>query len=161
MQKVNAGDTFALNVQMRSSLTTSFSPTVTIRTYVSGGAIVDQWVNGPFTPATISNTNLQTLTSFDLSQGNVYNKQITKGYFGDLIINYYPAIGSMTSIFSLLITLTNEFYPYTNALNLPLSCIINNIRRICSYSLNPFTITISGLTTNSLSTGNNVINITT
>lgn len=107
MQKVNPGDTFTLNVQMRSSLTTAFSPTVTIKTYVNGGAVVDQWVNGAFTPSTISNTNLQTLTSFDLSQGNVYNKQITKGYFGDLIINYDPAIGSMSSIYYLVITLTN------------------------------------------------------
>ena len=90
MKQAVGGDTFGLIVQMSTTTSTTITPTITIRTYTGSGAIVDQWVNGPFTPSSISNTNLQTLTSFDLSQGNIYNKQITKGYFGDLILNYDP-----------------------------------------------------------------------
>jgi hypothetical protein len=63
---------------------------------------------------------------------------------------------------SMILTFTAEFYPYSNTISLPLSCKINGARYACSYTLNPFEVTITGLVSGSLNVGiNNVVNITT
>lgn len=90
-----------------------------------------------------------------------YNQKIKKGYFGDLIINFQPRLSSsITNGYYMIITLTSEFYPYSNALNLPLNCQIGGIRFACTYTLNPFRVTINNIT-NKYSTSSNIINITT
>ncbi len=151
-----------------SSSAGTVSPTVNVITYVSGGSKVDQYLNAPFSPASISNTNLQTLSTFDFSKSYEFLKPIRKGYFGDLIVYYDSGLSqsSANSATSLVLTFTPEFYPYSNVLNLPLSCRIFNggstTRYPCTYTLNPFEVTITGLGSGSLNVGmNNVINITT
>jgi hypothetical protein len=165
MKEAVVGDTFTLIVQMTTtSSAASISPTVSVITYVSGGSKVDQFLNAPFSPASITNTNLQTLSSLDFSKAYEFLKPIRKGYFGDLIVLYDSGLSqsSANSGRSLLLTFTPEFYPYSNILNLPLSCRINGIRYPCSYTLNPFEVTITEMFSGSLNAGNSsVINITT
>ena len=60
----------------------------------------------------------------------------------------------------MVLSMPTGFSPSVNALNLPLSCRLNNIRYVCTYTINPFVITMTG-TNNGFTTGNNVINITT
>jgi hypothetical protein len=162
MKSISSGSTFTLTTKMITTTSAStFTPTVTIYTKVSGGSIVDQRINYPLTLGPITNTNLVTLTSFSIKNPFSYNKKITKGYFGDLIINFQPRLtSSVTNGYYMAITLTSEFYPYSNVLNLPLNCQINGIRFSCSYTLNPFKITINNIT-NKYSTSTNIINITT
>jgi len=146
---------------MTTAHTTAFSPTVSVTSYVSVGASVDQFNNAPFSPtASIVNLNLQTLTSFDFTNSYYFSKQATKGYFGDFIMNYDPGFTSPSLICSMVITTTPEFYPYGNLVGLPLSCRINGIRFPCSYTLAPFEITITELDS-TLSGNNIVVNITT
>lgn len=118
----------------------SITPTVSVITYVSGNSKVDQFLNAAFSPATVTNTNLQTLASLDFSKSYEFWKQIRKGYFGDLIVYYDSGLSqsSANSGNSLVLTFTSEFSPYSNALNLPLSCRINGVRYPCAYTLNPF-----------------------
>jgi hypothetical protein len=161
MQAVNTGDTFSLTVQMSTtSSAATLTPTVSIYTYVSGGSIVDQVVSKPFSPASLTNTNLQTLTSLDMTQAYVFSTPITAGYFGNLIMNYQPNTGSYSTIKTLTITLTSQFYPYSNQVGLPLSCKFNSVRYLCTYTLAPFAITINNLV-GQISSSNNVVNITT
>ena len=148
MKETVIGETFTLVVQMTtSSSAASLSPSVSIYTYnnVNGGSLVDQVLNAAFSPASITNTNLQTMASFDFSKSYEYLKPIKKGYFGDLILNYDPGLSTSNalSIITMILTFTSEFYPYSNSLNLPLSCKINNQRFPCSYTLTPFEVTIT------------------
>jgi len=46
----------------------TLAPSVSIITYVSGGSKVDQVLNAAFTTVSITNTNLQTMTTFDFSK---------------------------------------------------------------------------------------------
>jgi hypothetical protein len=69
MKETAVGDTFTLIVQMStSSAAATLAPTVSIVTYVSDGSKVDQVLNAPFTPSSITNTNLQTMTTLDFSK---------------------------------------------------------------------------------------------
>lgn len=69
MKETAVGDTFTLIVQMStSSAAATLAPTVSIITYVSDGSKVDQVLNAPFTPSSITNTNLQTMTTLDFSK---------------------------------------------------------------------------------------------
>jgi len=162
MQSVITGDTFTLTVNMiTTTVASSFTPSVSIYTKVDAGNIVDQKVNMPFTSGAITNTNLDTFTSFTISNPYSYNQQITKGYFGDLIVNFQPRLtSSVTTGYYMIITLTPEFYPYSNALSLPLNCQIGGVRFACTYTLNPFKVTINNVT-NKYTTALNTINITT
>lgn len=150
---------------MSTSLSTgTVSPTVSIYTYVGDGSKVDQILTSPFTPVSITNTNLQTLSTFDFSKSYEFAGPIKKAYFGDLVLLYDPGMSSYDTsnfVYSMVLTLTPQFYPYSNVLNLPLSCRINSIRYPCSYSLNPFEVTIGGLYNQLSASSSNVINITT
>ena len=166
MKEAVVGETFTLVVQMTTSSSAgSLSPTVSIYTYnnVNGGSLVDQIINSGFSPATITNTNLQTMTTLDFSKSYEYLKVIKKGYFGDLILNYDPGLSTSNalSIVTMVLTFTSEFYPYSNLLNLPLSCRINGQRYPCSYTLAPFEVTITDMVNVLSASSNNVINITT
>lgn len=67
MNNIITGNTFSLTVQLSTAYTTaSFTPTVSIYTYASTGNMVDRIVNSPFTAGAISNTNLKTLTTFNV-----------------------------------------------------------------------------------------------
>jgi hypothetical protein len=162
MKQVVAGNTFTLNVELTTPTTlSSFTPQVSIYTYASTGNLVDNIINSPFTSGAITNTNLKTMTSFSVFSPYTISNTIKNGYFGDLILNYDPLPTSVVSSgYYLTITLTSEFYPYSNQLGLPLSCRINSFRYLCTYTLAPFTVVINNIT-NKISTGNNVINITT
>lgn len=112
MKEAIVGDTFAIVVQMTTSSTAAtLSPTVSIYTYnaVNGGSLVDQVINAPFTPASITNTNLQTLATFDFSKAYEFIKQIRKGYFGDLVVLYDPGLSTSNtnSIVRMILTFTN------------------------------------------------------
>jgi hypothetical protein len=147
-----------------SSSAASISPTVSVITYVSGGNKVDQVLNAAFSPGSVSNTNLQTLAAFDFSKSYEFLKPIRKGYFGDLIVLYDSGLSqsSANTGSSLVLTFTADFFPYSNVVNLPLSCRINGVRYACSYTLNPFEVTITGMVSGSLNVGNSsVVNITT
>ena len=112
MKETVVGETFTLNVQMTTSSSSgSLSPTVSIYTYnnVNGGSLVDQVLNAAFSPASITNTNLQTLSTFDFSKSYEYLKPIKKGYFGDLILNYDPGLSTSNalSITTMVLTFTS------------------------------------------------------
>ena len=159
MMTLNVGNTFSLTVELSTAITTAILPTVSIYTYATTSVIVDQKINSPFTAGSISNTNLKTLSSFTVMPYE-YSSTIVQGYFGALIINYDPLAPTSVSLgYYLKISFTSDFYPYSNLAGLPLSCVINGIRFSCSYTL-PFSVTIIGVN-NTISTGNNVINITT
>lgn len=162
---VATGTTFTVSVQMRTTSSAgTISPTVSIVTYYSAANIVDQVLNAPFSAptATLTNTNLQTLTTFTVPNPQTIERRPTMGYFGHLLIKFRPVVSNSVSIgYFLKFTFTNDFYPYSNQLNLPLSCTINSVRLPCTYTLMPFTVTISQVT-NMINLGSdNFVNITT
>lgn len=109
MKETAVGDTFTLIVQMStSSAAATLAPTVSIITYVSGGSKVDQVLNAPFTPSSITNTNLQTMTTLDFSKSYEFIKPIKKGYFGDLVLLYDPGMSqaSTNTAATMILTLT-------------------------------------------------------
>jgi hypothetical protein len=159
---VPAGSTFSVTLQMTStSIASSVSPTVTIKTYYGNGAIVDQAVNVPFAITPLTNTNLTVLTSFSLPSFTTSKRAITAGYFGHLMVTFDP-VDSATVINGsrIVLTLPNEFTPATNSLSLPISCIMNAKRFPCTYTINPFVVTLTK-TNSSFTTGANTLNITT
>jgi hypothetical protein len=159
---VAAGATFSVTLQLTSTSTAStVSPTVTIMTYYGNGAIVDQAVNVPFSITPLTNTNLTVLSSFSLPAYTTSTKGITAGYFGHLLITFDP-VDSATVIngSKIVLTLPTEFTPATNSLGLPISCIIGNKRLPCTYTINPFVITLTK-TNSTFTTGANLLNITT
>lgn len=157
-----AGATFNLTIQMTSTATTStISPTVTIQTYYGNGALVDQAVNLKFITYPLSNTNMTVLTTFNVPSSFISLRAISSGYFGHLLVYFQPQdSGTVVNGSTIILTMANGFYPAGNALNLPLSCLLNGVRFYCTYTLSPFTITITQ-TNSSFLTSNNVINITT
>lgn len=162
LKDMPAGTTFNLTVQMRSTATTStVSPTLNIQTYYGNGALVDQIINKQFASFPLANTNLTVFTNFAVPSAFTSVRAITSGYFGNLLMNFRPS-SSATVIngSSIILTMAAGFYPAGNTLGLPLSCQLNSVRFPCTYTLNPFVITITG-TNSSFSTANNVINITT
>ena len=159
---VPAGSTFSVDLQMTSSSTAStVSPTVTIKTYYGNGAVVDQAVNVPFAITPLPNTNLTVLSTFSLPSFTTSVKGITAGYFGHLLLSFDP-VDSATVIngSKIVLTLPSEFTPATNSLGLPLSCILNNKRLPCTYTINPFVVTLTK-TNSSFTTSVNTLNITT
>lgn len=161
MNAINAGDTFSVTVMLMTTDTTSFTPTVSIYTKIANGFTVDQIVSSPFTAGAIINTNLPIFSTFTVSNPYIYNTQITKGYFGNLIINFEPTLPiTVANGYYMIITLTSDFYPYSNALNLPLNCQLNGVRFACTYTLAPFKITINDMYGH-LTSSVNTINITT
>lgn len=162
LKDMPAGTTFNLTVQMHSTATTgTVSPTVNIQTYYGNGALVDQVLNLQFITYPLTNTNLTVFTSFSVPSAFTSVRAITSGYYGNLLVNFQPSSsGTVINGSSIILTMATGFYPAGNALGLPLSCQLNGVRFACTYTLNPFTITISG-TNSSFSTANNVINITT
>lgn len=162
---VPAGTVFTVSVQMRTTSSAgTISPTVSIVTYYSPNNIVDRVLNAPFSAptATLTNTNLQTLTTFTVPNPQTIERKPTMGYFGHLLIKFRPIVSNSVSIgYFLKFTFTNDFYPYSNQLNLPLSCTINGARFACTYTLAPFVVTISQIT-NQINLGSdNFVNITT
>jgi len=144
-----------------TSITSTVSPTVTIQTYYGNGAMVDQAVNVPFTPASLTNTNLTVLSSFSLPSAWTSTRSITAGYFGPLLISFTPqAAWTVLNGTTIILTMPTGFSPSGNTLGFPLRCNLNGFRFGCSYTLNPFIITIAK-TNSSFTTGNNIINITT
>lgn len=157
-----AGVSFNLTVQMRSTLTTAtVSPTLNIQTYWGNGNLVDQVLNLPFVTYPLTNTNLTVFTSFNVPIAFTSVRPITAGYYGPLLVNFQPE-NSFTVIngSEIVLTMPLSFVPSGNSVNIPLSCLLNNVRFPCTYTLNPFTITMTG-TNSSFTTANNVINITT
>lgn len=160
---VPTGTSFSVSLQMRTTSTSaSIAPTVSIITYYSATNIVDRVLNAAFATPSISVTNLQTLSTFGVANPQKIERSPTKGYFGHLLLYFRPVVSNSNTIgYFLVLTFTNEFYPSTNQLGLPLSCKINSVRLPCSYTLNPFTVTISEVT-NKLNLGSdNFVNITT
>jgi hypothetical protein len=148
---------------MQSTDTTStVSPTVNIQTYYGNGALVDQALNVHFTTYPLSNTNLTVFSTFTVPQAFTSVRAITAGYYGNLLVTFTPQdSGSVINGSTIILTMATGFYPSGNVLGLPLSCILNNNNRFsCTYTLNPFTITIVG-TNGSFTTSNNILNITT
>jgi hypothetical protein len=145
-----------------AATSSTVTPTVTIKTYSSVGNIVDQAINVPFNTTTIANTNLATLTSFTITNPQISPKtKIMKGYFGNLLLNFQPSkVSTISGSSYIVITMTSDFYPYSNIINLPMICLLNNVRLPCTYSLNPFIVTISSVTNNFV-ISSNLINITT
>jgi len=143
------------------STAATVSPTVTIKTYYGNNAIVDQAVNIPFAITPLTNTNLTVLSSFSLPSYITSSKGITAGYFGHLLIAFDP-VDSATVVNGsrLVLTMPNEFTPASNTLGLPLSCILNNKRLPCTYTINPFVVTVTKANS-SFTTGSNILNITT
>lgn len=89
-------------------------------------------------------------------------RKITKGYFGHLVIKFKPRLSTSVTIgYYLKLTFTNNFYPYSNQLNLPLRCTINGVRLKCSYTLSPFVVTIEAITNKISESTDNIVNITT
>lgn len=134
---------------------------MTIKTYYGNGNVVDQAVNVPFSINPLSNTNLDVFTAFTLPSQAISTRSVTAGYFGDLLINFDPD-NSATVIngSKIVVRLPTGFQPVTNALGLPISCKLNGVRFSCTYTINPFVITITG-TNSSFTTGVNILNITT
>jgi len=164
LNDVPAGATFALTVELISTaVTATVSPTVTIQTYWGSSNMVDQAVNVPFTPTPLTNTNLTVLSTFSIPSASQSTRSITAGYFGPLLVYFNPRYSStVVDGKQIILTMPSGFYPSTvnGANGLPLSCIINSIRFPCTYTLSPFTITITN-TNSSFLYGNNIINITT
>ena len=77
-------------------------------------------------------------------------------------MKFKPRLTTSVSIgYHLKFTFTNEFYPYSNVLNLPLRCTINGVRLRCTYTLAPFVVTIYDITNKISVSSDNVVNITT
>ena len=144
---VPSNTVFSVSVQMKTvSSSSTISPTVSIVTYYSGTNIVDQVLNAPFSApsASLTNTNLPTMTTFTVPDPQIIERKPTLGYFGHLLVKFRPVVSTSVTIgYFLKLTFTNEFYPYSNQLSLPLSCKINGVRLPCTYTLMPFTVTIS------------------
>ena len=159
---VPAGATFNLTIQLRSTSTTStVSPTLDIKTHHGNGKIVDQALSVPFATTPLTNTNLTVFNTFDVPTSFTSTRGITAGYFGNLLVSFRPRVSATVSDGSkMVLSMPTGFSPSVNALNLPLSCRLNNIRYVCTYTINPFVITMTG-TNNGFTTGTNVINITT
>lgn len=157
-----AGSTFNLTVQMRSTATTStVSPTVNIQTYYGNGNLVDQAISVHFDSYPLTNTNLTVFSSFTVPPAFTSVRAITAGYYGNLLVSFQPqSAGTVINGSKIVLTMPTGFYPAGNALGLPLSCLLNNVRETCTYSLTPFTITYTG-TNSSFTTSTNVLNITT
>lgn len=160
-----ANTLFTLSFQLRTTSSVgTIAPTVSIVSYYSGTNKVDQVLSAPFSSpsSSLTNTNLQTLTNFNFADPQKIFRKPTQGYFGHLLLNYQPVVSNSRTLgYYLKLTFTNEFYPYGNILNLPLSCKINSVRLPCTYTLLPFVVTISQIT-NQINIGaSNAINITT
>lgn len=158
-----AGSTFNLTVQMRSTATSAtVSPTVNIQTYYGNGNLVDQALNIQFASYPLTNTNLTVFTTFSVPSYYTSVRAITAGYFGNLLINFQPkSSGTVINGSRIVLTMPTGFSPAgNNTLGLPLSCLINNVRQSCTYTLNPFTVTLTN-TNSAFTTSNNVLNITT
>jgi hypothetical protein len=156
------GTSFNLTVQMRSTMTTAtVSPTLNIQTYYGNGRLVEQALNVRFITFPLTNTNLTVFTTFNVPSAFTSVRAITAGYYGNLLVNFQPK-SSFTVINGSRIVLTTSlgFVPAGNIAGLPLSCLLNNVRFPCTYTLNPFVVTMTG-TNNSFTLSNNVINITT
>lgn len=122
---------------------------------------MDQRLTSSFTSVPITNTNRIKFTTFEVANPQTVERKPTKGYFNHLLFKFRPRLSSsVTDGYHLVFTFTNDFYPYSNALNLPLICQINSVRHDCSYSLTPFEVTISSIA-NDFLTSENSINITT
>lgn len=156
------GTSFNLTVQMRSTLTTAtVSPTLNIQTYYGNGRLVEQALNVQFATFPLTNTNLTVFTTFSVPSAFASVRAITAGYYGSLLVNFQPK-DSFTVINGSRIVLTTPlgFYPAGNTAGMPLSCVLNNERFPCTYTLNPFVVTMTG-TNSSFTLSNNLINITT
>lgn len=162
LDNVPAATTFSITLQMSStSITATVSPTVNIQTYYGNGNLVDQALNVPFTTTPLTNTNLTVFSSFSLPSAWTSTRSITAGYFGPLLISFTPSASwTVLNGTTIIVTMPTGFYPSGNTLGVPLRCNLNGVRFSCSYTLNPFTITIAK-TNSSFTTGSNVINITT
>ena len=159
---VPAGSTFAVTIKMRSTaITSTVSPTVDIRTYYGNGNEVDQVLNLAFTSSPITNTNLTVLHTFSVPDQYTSKRAITAGYFGHLLVKFQPQLSSTVVNGSrIILTMPTGWYPAGNALGKPLRCELNNVRVSCTYTLNPFTITLYD-TESDFSTSTNEVNITT
>lgn len=157
-----AGTTFNLTLQMRSTSTAStVSPTVHIQTYYGTSKPVDQVFNLAFSTTPLTNSLMSVFTSFVVPPAFTSVRAITAGYYGPLILTFQPQnSGSVVNGSKIIISMSPEFYPSGNILGLPISCILNSIRQSCTYTLSPFTISITG-TNNLFTTSANTINITT
>ncbi len=162
LNNMPAGTTFNLTLQMRSTSTAStVSPTVNIQTYYGSGKPVDQVLNLPFITTPLTNSLMSVMTSFVVPPAFTSVRAVTAGYYGHLLLTFQPqSSGSVVNGSKIIVTMSNGFYPAGNVLGLPLSCILNGIRQVCTYSLSPFTITLTG-TNNLFTTASNTINITT
>lgn len=163
MDTVAAGTTFDLYVQMESvDSTATVAPTVSITTFWDVDKKVDEILNSPFTPTTVTNTNLETFTTFDVQNPQVVERKPTKGYFGDLIVRFKPRTSeAATHGETLTLTFTDDFDTLGSATNLPIRCEVNDVRETCSYSLTPFEVTIFDINTKLSTSSENKINITT
>ena len=159
---VPSGTNFAIEVQMDStSSAATITPTVSITTYYDEDHLVDTISNSPFSTTTITNTNRETFTSLEVENPQTVERKITKGYFGHLLFKFHPRTSSAVNDgYYLRFTFPNEFYPYSNQLNLPLICMINDVRQECDYTLAPFTVTMYDISSQ-FTTSENSINITT
>ena len=163
LAEMNGGTTFQLDLELTSTSTAgSISPTVSITSYYDTDKIVDTISSSPLSTTTISNTNLETFTTFDIPNPQTVERRPSKGYFGHLLFKFKPRLSSSVGNGdNIIFTFTSEFYPYSNQTNLPMICQINSQRYSCTYSLNPFVVTFYDVDNGFSSSSENDINITT
>ena len=131
---------------MSTNTAGTISPTVSITTYYDTGKIVNTISNSPFDGTSFTNTNRETLTSFDIADPQTIERKPTKGYFGHLVFKFRPSRSTSVSNGHFLhFQFTNDFYPYSNQPGLLIRCEINDNRLPCTYTLNPLKVTISGI----------------
>ena len=108
---VAANTDFTLDIELTTTTTvSSLSPTVSIVAFYDyeEETITDKIDNSPFSPATLSNTNLKTFTSFSVADPQVIERTPEKGYFGPLLINFKPGYSiSNSNGYYLIIKTTN------------------------------------------------------
>lgn len=82
---VPAGTSFTLGLKLISTSTAgTVSPTITIITYYSGTNKVDNIVSLAHTNSPITNTNLKTMTAFNVPSPQIQSQRLRKGYFGPI-----------------------------------------------------------------------------
>ena len=95
---VPASTDFKVELELMSVDTAgTISPTVSIFTYYDTDTLVDKIENSAFTGTTITNTNLETFTEFEIENPVTFNEGIRKGYFGHLLLNIKPRTNSAVS----------------------------------------------------------------
>ena len=100
-------------------------------------------LNVPFAITPLPNQNLTVFNTFTLPSSVVTERAITAGYFGCLLVKFTPALSTtLVDGSKIVLTMPTGFSPATNTPGLPMSCLMNNKRFRCTYTVNPFVVSI-------------------